>query len=79
MPRNRTSFDTVLNIRVDTDLRRKLVAIGYLRGEGGEYSGPARDFLLTGAEEFISGLDDRRRARFKEILSNVSISDTFTN
>lgn len=79
MPRKNTEFDTVLNVRVPLALRRQLIAIGYLRGEGGEYSGPARDFMLNGVDDYVAGLDDRRRARYREILDNVSVSDTLTD
>lgn len=71
MPKRTRDFPANMNFNCATELRQKLVAISYLRGDGGSYAAPARDILTDGVELFLSQLPETRRKDFEEILETV--------
>ena len=74
MPKRTKDFPEQLNFLAGRGVTEQLLAVAYFRGEGGQYAGPARDFIATGLRLFLAGLDDKERKRFDEILSNVRIT-----
>ena len=73
MPKLQKDFPEQLNMLVGRGTVEQLIAVAYFRGEGGQYAGPARDFIARGLREFVASLDAKERARFEEILGNVKV------
>ena len=73
MPKLQKDFPEQLNFLVGRGTTEQLLAVAYYRGEGGQYAGPARDFIARGVREFIGSLDEKERKRFDEVLENVRI------
>ena len=71
MPKTHKDFPEQLSFSVPLVMRQNLEAIGYLLGAGGQYAAACRNLLQAGINRYISGLDERRRAEFDDILSNI--------
>lgn len=71
MPKKGRDFPSNLNFNCATELRQALVALSYLRGDGGSFAAPARDILTEGVAKTIAAMDERRRRDYQEILQNV--------
>jgi len=65
-------FENVnLSFGVRVDLRDKLVALAYLRGEAGVYARVVRYLLKAAVEDEINSLTPQEHKEFDEILENV--------
>jgi hypothetical protein len=64
-----------ISFSVDTDLRQKLMAFAYLRGNGGMYAAVARHMLHEAVRKAELEMDERAAADYKEILKNVQIRE----
>jgi hypothetical protein len=76
MPKKRVNYDSQLSFQLENKLRLQLVALAYLRGDRGSYAGVCRQYLHDGVTEAIRKFGPADRARFDEILMNVTIADT---
>lgn len=65
-----------MSVQVTDEMRIKLIAIGYLMGLGGEYAGPARNFLKDAIDDYVDSLEGRKKRDFEEILENVMIKES---
>ncbi len=75
MPKTSIDFPAQLSIQVTDAMRRQLIAIGYMTGNGGEYATPARNLLHNAIREYMEKLTPRERKDFDEILENVKLVD----
>lgn len=70
MPKTGSTFDDLLSIICFSDLREKLTALGYLRGEN-SYASTARDLLTRAVEAEIQLMDTPKRRQFDGVLENI--------
>jgi len=71
MPKTHKDFPSQLSYSVPLKMRQELEAIGYILGAGGQYAAACRNLLRTGIDRFVGDLDERKRAEYESILSNV--------
>lgn len=71
MPKKFKMFNVNCNVKMVGEMVIMLQAIGYYRGNGGEYADPVRDFCQAGVDSFLANLTPAERRRFDEILENV--------
>jgi len=74
MPKLGKFYNVTITFGARDELREKLVALSYLRGDGGEYAPIARDIMIEAVERFVSDLDRQEQKEFAEILKNVQAS-----
>lgn len=74
MPKKIIVFDTPVNIKMAKEMVEFLQAVGYWRGNGGQYADPVRDFCQQGIDQFMTGLSPADRRRFDEILESVRMA-----
>ena len=71
MPKFGKYFDDQLMISCETELKEKLLALAYLRGDAGTYAPIARVLLRRAAEDAVAALDPDEMKDYKKILDNV--------
>lgn len=71
MPKLGKYFNIQITFSARDELREKLIALAYLRGDEGEYAPMARDLMTEAVERFIGDLDPQEKREFKEILKAV--------
>ena len=71
MPKMRKDFPEQLSTSTTLEMKQKLTAIGYMMGAGGQYSAALRNLLADAIRRYIDGLDERKRAEYENILSNI--------
>lgn len=72
-------FKQRLSLMTTKDQRIKLIAVGYMAGDGGEYGAIARRFLHEGLMRYVAGLSPEQRKEFDEILESVTIRELGEN
>lgn len=77
MPKTGTFFDDQMIVNCFADLKEKLVALAYLRGET-SYAGMARDLLTRAVEKKIEGMDPHEKRQFTGVLENVRAQTAIT-
>ena len=70
------NYPDQINVLASAGTREALVAIAFHRGDLGRYADPARDFIAQGIARYLSGLSEKERARYAEILETVRTSET---
>lgn len=75
MPKKSKDFPVQITLNVTSDLRQKLMALGYIHDGRGEYSTPARNILMQGVEGKIDALSPKERKDFDAILASVRTRD----
>lgn len=71
MPKLGKYFNIQITFSAKDELREKLIALAYLRGDEGEYAPIARDIMTEAVERFINDLDPQEQKELKEILKSV--------
>jgi hypothetical protein len=71
MPKLGKFYNIQITFDARDELREKLVALSYLRGDAGKYAPIARDIMTEAVERFVADLDPQERKEFAEILKNV--------
>ena len=66
-----TTYIDQLSFTCDPELREKLLALGYLRGDAGSYAPIARNIMRRAVDETIAQLDPQELKDFKKILESV--------
>lgn len=75
MPKKSADFPDNLHIMCATEMRQSLVAISYLRGDGGSYAAVARDLLVEKSLEYVAHLSEDKRKAYEDILANVKMRE----
>jgi len=78
MPKMHKDFPAQLSSGTTLEMKQKLTAIGYMMGSGGEYSAALRNLLGEGIRRYVDGLDERRRAEYESILSNIKAREVLS-
>lgn len=71
MPKLGKFFNIQLVFSARDELKQKLIALAYLRGDEGQYAPIARDIMTEAVERFIQELDPQEQKEFREILETV--------
>lgn len=71
MPKTGNDFPAHLSIDCTFDMKYRLMAWAYLRGNGGMISPTARDLLMDKILEAVAGLPEKQKADYEEILETV--------
>lgn len=74
MPKMTVDYPKRMNILAPEGMRERLIAISYFRGDAGEFSEVARDFVEAGIQAFERGLSEKDKRRYREILENVEVA-----
>lgn len=73
MPKKIIVFDVPVNVKMERRMIEYLQAVGYWRGNGGQYADPVREFCQEGIDRFLAGLSPADKRRFDEILESVRV------
>lgn len=71
MPKLGKFYNVQITFDARDDLREKLVALSYLRGDSGKYAPIARDLMLEAIDRYVADLDPKKKKEFAQILENV--------
>ena len=71
MPKLGKYFDDQLIIACEKELREKMLALAYLRGDAGSYASIGRVLLRKAADDAVAALDPDEMKDYKKILENV--------
>lgn len=74
MPKLGKFYNVQITFGSRDELRERLVALSYLRGDAGEYAPIARDLMVEAVDRYIADLDPQEKKEFAEILKNVQAS-----
>lgn len=71
MPKIGNFYQVQLVLLVRQEMKNQLIALGYFRGEAGEYAGVSRFLLRRSLDEEIASMTPAERKEYQEILANV--------
>ena len=71
MPKLGKFYNVQITFDARDELRERLVALSYLRGDAGKYAPIARDLMVEAVDRFVNDLDPTEKKEFAEILKNV--------